>query len=583
MRPSMLRLNMITERFPRACRVLWALAGFARRAVAPGAPAGVTGKAPAEVQAALASEGLGAALATGTVAVLGPGAGEVASALRAAGVAARRVAQAGEVAIGTSVVVAGPERLSPRTLRTLLAALHDAELVVVCPPLWPQARALAFAGQGTRTLRTRSWWDTLAAAAGLAPAVEFRLCDGDRDVLVFEPLRSQGRNQRIFASRPTRSVAARNVAIRVHDDLSVGCAFSWCSASIALALDDLGVPVSVAPTAISPSFGAERRARLQGLIERVSPARTVDAELGWTHYWPQYRRKLGGRVSLPLFAINYRFARRELNDFDPWMRDLVQGQARVVPISGFCRDVLHDAGMALDRLPVVPMAFTEGLADQPPGVLPRARAVRLLHTTNAFDSVRNGTDLALDAFAQAFTPGDDVTLVVRDYASWSPSLAERIAGLRVIGWDVRYWPVFFPEQRLGRFLRAFDAMLAPFRGEGFGIKVLDAMACGVPAICPFFGGPNDFVDDLVAYEVAYDLVPVSGGYDAEQTDLGNEPQWAECRIVHLVDALRAVASDRAEVGRRGAAARERALGQFSWHDTARRIVEVVDEATSSVD
>jgi glycosyltransferase involved in cell wall biosynthesis len=302
----------------------------------------------------------------------------------------------------------------------------------------------------------------------------------------------------------------------------------------------------------------------------------VDSELGWTHFWARYQRELGGRRPLPLFAINYEFAGHELTAHDPWMRGLIESDRPIAPISTFCRDVLVHAGVSPERLLVVPMAYTYGIEDRAAAELPAARATRFLHVTNALDAERNGTPLALAAFTKAFAPSDDVTLVVRDYASGSASLNAEITALRERGYDVRYWPVFLAPDRLGALIGAFDALLAPFRGEGFGIKLLDAMACGVPVIGPLYGGPRDFMDAEVAYPVDFELVPVGQGYDAQRLRLGNDPRWAQCDTDDLVRALREVASDPEGARDRGAAARDRVLSRFTWAHTARRIVALSD-------
>ena len=35
--------------------------------------------------------------------------------------------------------------------------------------------------------------------------------------------------------------------------------------------------------------------------------------------------------------------------------------------------------------------------------------------------------------------------------------------------------------------------MAPFRGEGFGMKIIDAMALGLPVLIPAFGGVTEFL------------------------------------------------------------------------------------------
>ena len=550
-----------------AAAVGWVALAAARRRIGRGAG---ERRDPADV-AELAAAVLGPSLITDGVRVLGPEADAVAALLADRWPQARALSSPADVGAQDAAVVLGLERLGSREAARQLAALHHARLVVVLTPVWPEGRAAAMAGAPIRTLRSRRWWLARAAEAGLTPALELRTPLARAGSVVLEPRPADPPP----APRPVARTRPEVVA-RINDDLSLGNSFAWISASIALGLADLGVPVSIAPTELSTSFDAERRERLAGLIERGPAPARVDAEIGWTHFWPQYQRPLGGRVPLALFAINYCFRGNDPAAFDPWLRQLVASPQPLAPISTFCRDVLLDAGVPAERLRIVPMGVTDGITASDGGMLPGARRLRLLHVTNAADLERNGTQLALDAFAAAFDPSDDVTLVVRDYGNYARDTDLAARALAGRGYDVRYWPVFFPQHRLGGFLGAFDALVAPFRGEGFGVKVLDAMACGLAPICPFFGGPRDFLDDDAAFRLDHELAPVRAGYDSDRLALGNEPQWAEPSADALATALRTALEAPDELERRGRRARERALGGFTWHHTAERILALLD-------
>ena len=45
------------------------------------------------------------------------------------------------------------------------------------------------------------------------------------------------------------------------------------------------------------------------------------------------------------------------------------------------------------------------------------------------------------------------------------------------------------------------------------MKILDAMACGLPVITPLFGGPTDFCTPSNCYPVDFALVPMGDCLD----------------------------------------------------------------------
>jgi hypothetical protein len=418
------------------------------------------------------------------------------------------------------VVAAGVlGRMRPSARRRLLAGAAGAgATLLVIEPVWPDARGRLARGEASGRPRSRTWWARTAGRAGLRVVAETRTgADGAAGMAL---------RHRPAEPAPTRVSVREPLRVHVDDDLSLSTSFAWISASLALALHARGATVSIEPCGLSPAL-LDRRAPLRRLM---GPAADAQCHLGWTHYWPQYRRELGGAVPLALFAVNHRFADDDRRAVDPWLASLARPGRRLAPISTFCRDVLVQAGVDAADCHLVPMGAT-GTPDagEPPGSVPGAAGMAVLHVTNSADPERHGTEIALGAFETAFAaPGrPPATLVVRDYGRGSQALDARISALRARGLDVRYWPVFYDEPEMGRVLRAFDLLLAPFRGEGFGIKLLDAMAAGVPIVAPRFGGPADFLVEGAGYPVAFDLVPMRSGYDAERLRSGRTPMWAQ--------------------------------------------------------
>jgi glycosyltransferase involved in cell wall biosynthesis len=140
---------------------------------------------------------------------------------------------------------------------------------------------------------------------------------------------------------------------------------------------------------------------------------------------------------------------------------------------------------------------------------------------------------------------------------------------------VFYFTRFLPKEDMVRFQRACHAFVAPFRGEGFGVKVLEAMACDLPAILPLYSGPADFCSPEACFPVPYREVPLADCLDTRSLRLGNDPVWCEVEVAALAETLRAVYRDpvaaRERGGRAGAAVRR----DFSWQAACRRFEEIV--------
>ena len=54
---------------------------------------------------------------------------------------------------------------------------------------------------------------------------------------------------------------------------------------------------------------------------------------------------------------------------------------------------------------------------------------------------------------------------------------------------------FIPEERKKDFYRLADAYVMPSRGEGFGIVILEALACGIPVVGSKLDGTREALKD----------------------------------------------------------------------------------------
>jgi GT2 family glycosyltransferase/glycosyltransferase involved in cell wall biosynthesis len=362
--------------------------------------------------------------------------------------------------------------------------------------------------------------------------------------------------------------------IYLADDLGQASALTWVNVELATALAEIGVPVFVNGDRISTSVPSERRKQLA----RLSRQRPIGgAQIKWSHYWPQHLQlELCGDINLELFVINYVFGRPGSEAWDYWMQCVRGNGLEKLPASDFCRSVLEQIGVPKESMHVLPYGYAREIHE----VEPRRRRgsrFRFLTVTNSHDLNRYGTGALLDAWAEAFDRKADVELVVKDYGASSGDRSLRDWLKRRQGAPVTLVDDFTTKTELIRLYKSCDAFVSAHRGEGFGMKILDAMACGLPVIAPLFGGPTEFCSNETCYPVDFSLLPVRDCIDSRSLQLTNDPRWAEPDRRHLAGQLRAVFERQGDAAIVAARGRSAVIERFSWNQIARNLVAIVND------
>ncbi len=146
----------------------------------------------------------------------------------------------------------------------------------------------------------------------------------------------------------------------------------------------------------------------------------------------------------------------------------------------------------------------------------------------------------------------------------------RRLGLRQSGGKISYlFNLEFPHYQLGSLYCSVDAFVSVSRGEGWNMPLMEAMACGLPAIATDWGAHQEFVHPGIAYPLRVSkLVPAVAKcpyYDGFR--------WAEPDTEHLRHLLRHVYEQRDEARQRGQAAAREMAARWTWEASARRIVQ----------
>jgi len=183
---------------------------------------------------------------------------------------------------------------------------------------------------------------------------------------------------------------------------------------------------------------------------------------------------------------------------------------------------------------------------------------------------RKAPEILLRAYCEEFKDSDDVLLLLSIFnRDPDVDVQAQIAAL-----DLPPGPPIaimlnpeFADAQMGALYRSADCFVLPSRGEGWGMPVLEAMACGLPVISTAWSGPADFLHDGVGYPLqtgplvpAEARCPYYAGFD-----------WADPDPDHLRALLREVAENPDAARAKGVAAAAEVASTLSWEHAAQRV------------
>ena len=185
---------------------------------------------------------------------------------------------------------------------------------------------------------------------------------------------------------------------------------------------------------------------------------------------------------------------------------------------------------------------------------------------------RKAPELLLRTFNRTFRASDPVVLVCKTI-NRDPSVDVR-AKIRALqlsdtgGRVLFLHNVVFPYLELGSLYRSADAYVSVSRGEGWDMPLIEAMACGLPAIATDWGAHRDFTNDANCF-----LLRIRGTLSAGDARCPYYAgfSWADPDPEHLAVLLRHVVEQRDEAAAKGARAAADVAASWTWTHAARRI------------
>lgn len=266
-----------------------------------------------------------------------------------------------------------------------------------------------------------------------------------------------------------------------------------------------------------------------------------------------------------------------------WVTPIRNQVDEVWAYTSYVRDCYIKSGVAPEKVWIVPLGVntTAFAPDTPPLKIKTNKRFRFLFVGGTIH--RKGIDLLLAAFHHSFTAADDVCLVIKDMGGATvyqgQTARETIERFQQSPGapEIEYIDRTLTTEEMAGLYTACHCLVHPYRGEGFGLPIAEAMACGLTPIVTGYGAALDFCtqDNAWLIPATIEKLPLKKIGNRETVDL---PWLAEPNFKDLCDFMRHAASHPEEVAQRGKIACQHIRDHFTWEHAAR----IADERIQSL-
>jgi len=266
-----------------------------------------------------------------------------------------------------------------------------------------------------------------------------------------------------------------------------------------------------------------------------------------------------------------------------WVENIERFLDLLILPSRYTREIFTRSGVCPDRIAVIPYGYRPDIYNRYAAALKLDTEKRFRFLTVSSPHKREGLEVLLQAYAQAFNAQDDVSLIIK--VNYLPPLKTKPFEYRDLRGlidtfkankgnpEVVLIYTVLSEKEMAGLYKSCSCLVSATRGEGFGMAFLEAQACGLPVIVTGWGGHLDFLNTDNAMLVNYKLRPAREiQYDCQDTNA----QVAEPDVFDMADKMRKAYLDQLSARDQ---VREKSdyLHQYTWKNLATRFIEQIQK------
>lgn len=333
------------------------------------------------------------------------------------------------------------------------------------------------------------------------------------------------------------------------------------------------------PDSFSPDSNPKYRKLKQNDIRFKEEVEDEIAKLPYIwirHQWPPKAEAPKGAKWIIMQPWEYTSHR---SDFIP----IFENALEIWTPSNFSRNSFINSGIPFDKVQVIPNGIDPELFT-PKGEKFRLNTSKRLKFLFVGGTIyRKGFDILLDAYLSTFSAENDVTLVVKDMGGDSfykgQTAKEFIleAQRNPNNPEILYFDKTMTEEEIASLYRACDVFVAPYRGEGFSLPTLEAMACGLPVVVTQGGSTDDFTDFETAWHIPAERQSIGSSIDGKT--LTGEAFLLEPDKNELCNILRHIAASPTQVYSAGLIASSKARREWTWRRATIKLLERIEILT----